>query len=392
MSARRPRIAMVTDAIAPYHRGGKEQRYIQLSRRIGRRADVHVYTMKWWPGPRVIHEDGVTLHAICPRLAIYNGERRSTLEAVMFAIGCLRLLGARMDVIEADHMPYLQLFPLKLVALLRRKRLVVTWHEVWSENQWREYLGPAGRLAWKLERLAARLPDRIVATSEQTAARLRELRIGTPVTVAPGGVDLDAVRALPRAEAAPEVISVGRLLAHKRHDLLLDAIALLAPEHRPTCAIVGNGPEREALREQADRLGIGDQVEVMSEISSDVDLLSMLKAARLCVFASEREGFGIAALEAIACGVPVLTTTAPHNLARHLVARADRGIVCEPVPEALAAEIAATLERSAEPADGSGDAWLNEFDWGHVATLTYDALLPGEASRNGNGTHAETTR
>ncbi len=389
MRPRRPRVAMVTDAIAPYHRGGKEQRYIQLSRRIGRRADVHVYTMKWWPGPRVIHEDGVTLHAICPRLSIYNGERRSTLEAVAFALGCLRLLGARMDVIEADHMPYLQLFPLKLVALLRRKRLVVTWHEVWSEEQWREYLGPAGWLAWQLERLAARLPDRIVATSEQTASRLRALRVGTPVTVAPGGVDIDAVRALPRAAAAPDVISVGRLLAHKRHDLLLDALALLAPELRPTCAIVGNGPEREALREQADRLGIGDQVEVMSEISSDVDLLSMLKAARLCVFASEREGFGIAALEAIACGVPVLTTTAPHNLARHLVARADHGVVCEPTPEALAAEIAAALDRPPPHVNGAGDAWLNEFDWSHVAKLTYDALLPGTVNGNGHGAYTE---
>lgn len=44
---------MVTDAIAPYHHGGKEQRYDELAARLTQYADVHVYTMRWWrSGPR----------------------------------------------------------------------------------------------------------------------------------------------------------------------------------------------------------------------------------------------------------------------------------------------------------------------------------------------------
>jgi hypothetical protein len=46
-------VAMVSDAIHPYHRGGKELRYYELTRRLAGRADIHVYTMNWWNGPRV---------------------------------------------------------------------------------------------------------------------------------------------------------------------------------------------------------------------------------------------------------------------------------------------------------------------------------------------------
>ena len=44
-------VALVSDAIYPYFRGGKELRYHELSTRLSQRADVHVFTMKWWDGP-----------------------------------------------------------------------------------------------------------------------------------------------------------------------------------------------------------------------------------------------------------------------------------------------------------------------------------------------------
>lgn len=69
-----------------------------------------------------------------------------------------------------------------------------------------------------------------------------------------------------------------------------------------------------------------------------------MKAARVAVFPTAREGFGIAVLEAIACGVPVVTTSAPDNLARHLVARSATGVVRDPSAEAIAEAVRAVLE------------------------------------------------
>ena len=55
-------------------------------------------------------------HAVSRLVPLYVGERRSILQAVLFSLGCLRLLGHQFDAIEADQMPYLPLFPLRLVA------------------------------------------------------------------------------------------------------------------------------------------------------------------------------------------------------------------------------------------------------------------------------------
>jgi glycosyltransferase involved in cell wall biosynthesis len=369
----KPVVALVTDAIAPYHRGGKEQRYQELAIRLRDYADVHVYTMNWWGGPRTTCRGGVWYHAICPRVPLYRGERRSITEAVIFALACFRLLFARFDVLEADHMPYLQLFPLKLVAIVRRKRLVVTWHEVWDLSQWRNYIGTAGILSWCLEQLAMHLPDCIIAASTHTAEALSRRDPRAPVVVAPNGVDLDLIDEVAPAEDPVEIVSVGRLLAHKRFDLLLECVAIFAQRGTPVrCRIIGDGQERAALAQRTRELGVEHLVELRHDVDTSEELISLIKAARVFAFPSEREGFGIAALEAIACGIPVVTTTAPHNLARHLVARSVRGIVCEPTASALADAVSHAL-RALDPT-GEPEEWIREFDWTAMSARIAGAL------------------
>jgi len=375
-------IALVTDAIGPYHRGGKEQRYVELARRLSARAEVHVYTMKWWDGPATRRDGSVTYHAIAPLLPLYSGPRRSIGQALVFAVRCLRLLFARFDVIEADHMPYIQLIPLKLVVAMRRRRLVVTWHECWGPDYWRSYLGQPGRVGWLCESISMRLPDAIIAASPQTATRLREFTGDrVPIHVAPNGIDLDAIGRAEVAEEPADVVVVGRLLPHKRIDLLLDALAILRDAGRAvTARVIGSGPQLEALRTLADRIGVADFVDFRQDIASQSQLYGVLKAARVAVFPSEREGFGIAVLEALACGVPVVTTSAPDNLARHLVARSVAGgTVCEPTPPALAEAIQAVLEISPSAADrdrftGPDRDWLHEYDWDAITDTVAAAL------------------
>ena len=352
---RRPVVAMVTDAVYPYNPGGKEVRYHELTRRLARRADVHVYTMRWWPGPRTrTAEDGaVSFHAISPLYPLYTGGRRSLREAGLFALGTLRLITRRFDILEADHIPYLPVLTLRLVASVRRKPLVVTWHEVWGRAAWREYLGrPLGEAAWFTEWLAMRLPDHIIAASVQTADRLRAI-IGTrvPITVAPSGIDLATIRATPPSpapgDASADLVTVGRLLPHKRIDLLLGALAALREDGRPvTCRVIGDGPGRDALHARACDLGIADAVDFRHDVSTQQELYALVKAARVFVAPSEREGFGIAVLEALACGLPVVTTSAPDNLARHLAARDPASLVCPPTAPAIATAVATVLDRT----------------------------------------------
>jgi glycosyltransferase involved in cell wall biosynthesis len=374
---RRAVVAMVSDAIYPYHRGGKEIRYHELARRLAERAEVHVYTMQWWKGPRDRTEGAVNFHAISRLHGLYAKERRSVSQALLFAVACFRLLKSEFDVIEADHMPYFQIIVLRIVATLKRRPLVVTWHEVWGRSYWRQYLGRAGLAAWLVESLAMRLPDHIIAASPQTAARLRALGVYRgSITEAPNGIDIDTIRNVYPDDAATDLVVVGRLIAHKRVDMLLETVALLHAKRIPvTCRVVGDGPERLSLHHHARALGIDHAIDFRHDVGEQKDVYALMKAAKVFVFPSAREGFGIAALEALACGLPVVTTSASDNMAQHVVARSQQGTVCVPSVSALTTAVKTVL---AEVNLGGGptslDPWLGEYTWDAMANQVAEAL------------------
>ncbi|NRQ32320.1 glycosyltransferase [Nonomuraea sp. NN258] len=374
---KRPIVALVTDAIHPYSFGGREMRYHELGPHLAPYADVHVFTMRWWDGPRVRTEGGITFHAISRLLPMYRQGVRSVWQALTFAAACLRLLRHRFDVLNVDQIPFLHLLPLRLVATLRRKPLVATWHEVWGPEYWRESMGGRWRPAWWIERLAMRAPDRIIAVSPQTAMRLRaELGERARITIAPNGIDLAQVEQASPDERRTDLVVVSRLMRHKGLDLLLAAVARLHATGRAvSCRIIGDGPERDALHREAERLGIAHAVEFRHDVSEQKDVYALVKAARVFAFPSTREGFGIAVLEAIACGVPVVTTSARDNLAQHLVLRTRRGIVCDHHLDAFAAALARALD-APDGDEPERESWVGEYALESIAAHVVKAMLP----------------
>ena len=103
------------------------------------------------------------------------------------------------------------------------------------------------------------------------------------------------------------IVSVGRLAAQKGHDVLLRAFAEVAREHPEwTLTIVGEGPQRQALLRLAAELGIAERVHFTGEVPEPGE---MLATSDFFVMASRYEGFPNALLEAMACGLPVISTT-----------------------------------------------------------------------------------
>jgi len=97
---------------------------------------------------------------------------------------------------------------------------------------------------------------------------------------------------------------VGRLSREKGADVILDAIAACKPPWR--LSIIGDGPERERLKQQAARLGITDRVTWHGPVSNAGKLLSAFDAF---VLSSRTEGTPIVLFEAMHSGVPIVTTS-----------------------------------------------------------------------------------
>ena len=331
-------VAIVTDAVYPYLMGGKEVLYHHVTAGLAARGvEVHLYTMKWWDGPDDTMVDGVHYHALCKRYDLYTDTRRSIREAVMFSLACMRLVFGRYDLIYADHMPHLQLFSIRVVALVRRVPLVVAWHEVWGRDYWRQYLGRLGAIAAGVEHVTMRLGDHVVTPSEETARKLREHGVRSErVTVVPHGLDLAEIDAAPAATDHYDFVFVGRLLEHKHAEMVVEGVAeLRARGLRSTCAIVGDGPERARIVELASSLGVSEDVSMLDNMSEHAEIFGLMKSATVVVLPSVREGYGIVAAEAIACGTPVITTNHPDNHAQHLVADGVTGWLCEPTAEGV---------------------------------------------------------
>ena len=367
-----PRLAVVTDSVAPWNTGGKEQRQHELWTRLAARGfQVDVYTMRWWEQGRTHRRDGITYHAISPLIPLYTKSgRRSILQAVLFALATVRTVTRRFDLLEVDAIPFLPLFPMRLVAWVRRRPMVVTWHEYWGSGYWTEYLGPLGPLAAFVERTAIRLPDRILAASDGTAERLREVRRGAldVHVVTPGIVASTTATAVREAIGTRPVrlLYAGRLLDHKRVDVAIDACAELAARGVDArLTVIGQGPAAAALRAQAAALPEA-RVEFVDFLDEHAEVFTRMAAADLFLFPSVREGFGMVALEAMSVGTPVITSDHADNFARHLVTTGINGAVCPATPQAFADAITVAVPQLAELSTGAL-AVAAGFDWDRIA-------------------------
>ena len=103
---------------------------------------------------------------------------------------------------------------------------------------------------------------------------------------------------------SPRLVCVGNLVPVKNHERLLAAFARVHPRTGGSLAIVGTGPLEDDLRRRSADLGLDAAVTFAGEIEPHL-VPRWLRAADAACLVSEREGFGLAALEALACGRPV---------------------------------------------------------------------------------------
>lgn len=324
------RVAVVEDAVGPWSKGGRETRYAALLPRLAKRGfAVEVFTMRWWSEEPV---GEVRYHAISPLVPMYKGDRRSIAHAIRFAFSTFRLLRYRFDVILADQIPIVHLIPLRLVAWIKRVPLVVQWHEVWGDEYWRQYLGRAGAAAAVLERATARLADEIVAVSEEIEGRLEALGVAPDrICVVANALDRARLDAVPAADPGAELIAVGRLIPHKRVDEAIRITGLLRDRGRSVhLSVIGEGPDRDRLDRLARELGLAGLVSLEGTLDADDDVWRQLRAARVLVSASDREGFGLVVAESLALGTPVVCADHPHNDAARLVEDGRTGSIVPP--------------------------------------------------------------
>lgn len=375
------RIAYIYDLVYPFSMGGVERRVSDLARGLAARGhEVHIFGTKQWPGPDLFTRDGIITHGVrCTSRTHSRIGRRSIWQALSFAIQLVRSLrGERFDVVDVQSMSPLSCLTALMLFRLSGTPVVVTWHEVWG-RYWRHYMGPIGYLGMGAEIAMAKWGHSHIAVSRTTAARVRALG-ADDVSVIAGGVDVSEIAQAEPAWPLTDVICIGRLDHHKNVEALIDAARLLRRQGlEPTISIVGDGPCRDSLEKRARDLA---NVRFLGTIESHEGIWSLLKSSRLFVTPSTREGFGLAVLEALGCGVPALIVSHPDNAATELIDSGINGIVVSPDPSALAAGITTVLKNGETHSNLSANARATGLLYDSSITLertesTYVGLCAG---------------
>ncbi len=209
---------------------------------------------------------------------------------------------------------------------------------------------------------AARL---VLANSAGIAERSRALGAGA-VRVVHLGTDVPAQRSNGTA-----LVSVGNLIARKRHADVLRALALL--DEPPPYVVVGDGPERAALERLADGLDVDFRGRL-----APADALAVAQSAGAFVLPSVEEAFGVAYIEAMAAGVPAIGSRGEPGPEE--IAASGGGMTLVPAGDvdALAQAIQAALDDRAALGAAARATVEANFTWdacGRATVAAYEEAL-----------------
>ena len=146
--------------------------------------------------------------------------------------------------------------------------------------------------------------DLVLANSTWAARRCEEIA-GRPLPVRVVHLGADVPPDAHESNGAVRMVTVAHLVARKRHEVVLRALARLDPARRPEYLVIGDGPCRPGLEQLAAELGVADHVSFLGQLENR-EAVARAAGCDLFVMPGVEEPFGVAFVEAMAAGLPAI--------------------------------------------------------------------------------------
>lgn len=287
----------------------------------------------------ILDSEGPLRRDVPEKIPVHDLHRRRLRGGAAPLVATLRQMQPELIFSSLGH---INLLLLAARGLLGRSRLILREANLPSVNLRAEpyrWLQPA------LFRLLYRRADLVLASSQRMAAELEnQFRVPPArIRILANPVDERGIRAQlgsPRRASARGAcfVAAGRLVVQKGFDRLLDAMTEVDPEAHLT--ILGEGPERQALESRVRSSGLAERVQLAGFKESPWDWYA---GADAFLLPSRWEGTPNAALEALACGTPVIASAAAGGLAEAVEAAAPGAISIAATRPKLAAAMNAVV-------------------------------------------------
>lgn len=221
--------------------------------------------------------------------------------------------------------------------------------------------------------------DKIVAMSYRHYLKLRACGIKRPIKIVENGIDIPIIKTIPEQKKIYDGIFVGRHVPEKGiQDLLYiwKIVAKKIPNAR--LVLIGHCDESTSkmLEEKRRELRLKENILIYGEVSEQ-EKYKLLKQSKCLVFPSYLEAWGIVPLEALACGLPVVTYDLPvynenikKSRATFIAPKGNKKMLAIIVIELLNKDLRELAELSSE-----GVTLANQYDWHVVAEKAFAAIL-----------------
>lgn len=352
-------------------RGGVEMRSWQIAKRLVDTYDVTVLAAHEDGIPREQHFSGVHVIRCSPTLRY--SQTGSLFQRLRLLVQFYRqAVRFKPDLIDA------QSFVAYVPSFWAAKKIgipcIATCHDVWS-SRWTRLFGVSGIIGELYERYyLTRKWSHFIANSNYTKNNLIETGIKhDKVTTIHNGVALKGIHDIHVTKyESPTICTITRLVDYKRVGDLLRAIQQLKhliPSIQ--CKIIGSGPQREQLMNQAGELGVLDRVQFLGFVKTHKEVIRILKRSHVFCLPSEIEGFGIVVAEAMAAGIPAIGTNIPPL--QEVTKNGKAALLYETGDiEALVSHLSTMLldRKKAEHYRTTGFDVVKKFNWDDLAQQT----------------------
>lgn len=295
------RLAFINELFLP-HIGGIEKRFYELGRELLKRNhEVHVFTIRHDKKlPLRETMDGFVVHRFMDGFNYYRPNSRAPFPTMQFSMGLpFKLCSRDFDAYFVGQWPFFHIYPLSLV----KSPLVMDWSEVWLDK------------FFSLQKILGKLVKSHSAVSKYTLNRLvNDVHVRkAKVTHIPNGIHVEKYRNQTKNHKPGKITYIGRLLPHKRLDLLVKAfIEMKKHMSNIELFIAGKGPLFPRLKQISKQI---DDMHVLGWISEERKV-KLLQSSWIFASLSEREGFNISVLESLAAGTPAVVADFPDNAAK----------------------------------------------------------------------------
>lgn len=270
--------------------------------------------------------------------------------------------GRPVDLVIATKFPsYAVRHPRKVVWLVHQHRQAYDWYGT-ALSDWGAQTGDAEvrSTLLRLDRRTLGEASRLFAISRNVS---RRLRLSNGLAAEPLYPPSHLGPLLKPGRFEPYILSVARLDAAKRIDLLLHALAQVPGDLQAVLA--GRGPELARLQHLTEVLGISRRV-TFAGFLPDHEIAELYNHCRAVFYAPVDEDYGLSTIEAFGAGKPVITTTDAGGVLE-FVEDSKSGLVSTPAPDTIAASLqAVTDERTARRLGADNPTRVASITWEHV--------------------------